>query len=52
MTPIIEGFRQAFTGKGQLDFNLLIFSFTITLITVIIGLLIFNKVEKDFIDTV
>jgi lipopolysaccharide transport system permease protein len=52
MTPIIEGFRQAFIGKGQLDFNLLIYSFTFTLITFIIGLLIFNKVEKDFIDTV
>ena len=52
MTPIIEGFRQAFIGSGQLDFNLLIFSFTITIITVIIGLLIFNKVEKNFIDTV
>ena len=52
MTPVIEGFRQAFIGKGHLDFNMLIYSIIFTLITFILGLLIFNKVEKDFIDIV
>ena len=52
MTPIIEGFRQAFTGKGQLDLNLLLYSSIVTLTIFIFGLLIFHKVEKDFIDTV
>ena len=52
MTPIIEGFRQAFTGKGQMDFNLLLYSALFSLTIFTLGLLIFHKVEKDFIDTV
>ena len=52
MTPIIEGFRQAFIGKGMLDINLFIYSTIFSLITFLIGLLIFNKIEKNFIDTV
>ena len=52
MTPIIEGFRHAFIGGGQLDFNLFLYSFIFTITVITIGLLIFNKVEKDFIDTV
>ena len=52
MTPIIEGFRQAFIGKGMLDINLFIYSTIFSLIIFLIGLLIFNKVEKNFIDTV
>ena len=52
MTPIIEGFRQAFIGKGILEMNMFIYSIFFTLITFIIGLLVFNKMEKNFIDTV
>ena len=52
MTPIIEGFRQALLGKGYLDFNLFLYSLFITIITFFIGLLVFNKVEKTFIDTI
>ena len=52
MTPIIEGFRQAFIGKGQLDLNLFLYSFFFALIIFAIGIIVFNKVEKDFIDTV
>ena len=52
MTPVIEGFRQAFIGKGILEINLLIYSTVFSLITFLIGLLVFNKIEKNFIDTV
>ena len=52
MTPVIEGFRQAFIGKGVLEINLLIYSTVFSLITFLIGLLVFNKIEKNFIDTV
>jgi len=52
MTPIIEGFRQSFVGKGYLDFNMFMYSFSITLIIYFIGLLIFNRVEKNFIDMI
>jgi len=52
MTPVIEGFRQAFIGKGQLSTDMIMYSLLFTVITFIFGLLIFNKVEKSFIDTV
>tara|TARA_Y100000816_G_scaffold271770_1_gene236603 strand:- start:1374 stop:1970 length:597 start_codon:yes stop_codon:yes gene_type:complete len=52
MTPVIEGFRQAFLDVGNLDSNLFIYSLTFTFIIFFLGLLIFNKVEKTFIDTV
>ena len=52
MTPVIEGFRHAFVGQGQLDMNMLIYSGFLTLIIFLLGILIFNKVEKNFIDTV
>ena len=52
MTPIIEGFRQAFIGKGQLDLNLFLYSLFFSFIIFTIGIIVFNKVEKDFIDTV
>ena len=52
MTPIIEGFRQAFIGKAFLDMNMFLYSIFFTLVTFIVGLLVFNKMEKNFIDTV
>ena len=52
MTPIIEGFRQAFVGRGHLDYNMYLYSLLFTCATFFIGLLIFNRVEKNFIDTV
>ncbi len=52
MTPIIEGFRLAFTNSGSLEFILYIYSLFLSFFIFSIGLLVFNKVEKSFIDTV
>ena len=52
MTPIIEGFRYVFIGKGELYTNLLFYSIITTLTIFLLGFTIFNKVEKNFIDTV
>ena len=52
ITPIIEGFRQAFLYTGHYSFNLLLYSFLLTCIIFLTGLLVFNKVEKNFIDTI
>ena len=52
MTPVIVGFRQAFVGKGHLEMNMLLYSILLTLIIFFTGLLVFNKVEKNFIDTI
>jgi lipopolysaccharide transport system permease protein len=52
MSTIIEGFRFALLGKGELNFYGLIYVFSFTLIAFLLGLLIFNKIEKKFMDTV
>jgi lipopolysaccharide transport system permease protein len=52
MTPIIETFRYAFLGKGSFHWGALGYSAVVTFIFLAIGTIIFNKVEKTFIDTV
>lgn len=52
MTGIIEAFRHAFLGQGELTFQSLGYSTLITLISLVIGVVIFNKTEKTFVDTI
>ncbi|MFM9987029.1 ABC transporter permease [Flavobacterium sp.] len=52
MTGIIEAFRFAFLGKGEFSFFSLGYSATITVIVLFLGILIFNKTEKNFVDTI
>lgn len=52
MTGIIEAFRFGFLGKGELTFSSFGYSVAITLIALLLGVIIFNKTEKTFVDTV
>ena len=52
ITPIIELFRIALLGKGDFNLNMIAYSVISTITIFLIGLLVFNKVEKTFIDTV
>ncbi len=52
MTAVIETFKFSVLGKGELNWFNLLYSFISMIIILIIGLTIFNKVEKKFIDTV
>lgn len=52
LTPIIEGFRFAFLGAGALDAGQLLYSFGFTVGVLLIGVLLFNQVERTFMDTV
>jgi lipopolysaccharide transport system permease protein len=52
MTGIIEAFRYAFLGQGQISINTLGYSILFTIIVLVLGVLIFNKTEKTFVDTV
>jgi lipopolysaccharide transport system permease protein len=52
MTSIIEGFRYAYLGIGELPLDLLLYSIVFSLVVFFLGLLVFNKVEKSFMDTV
>lgn len=52
MTPIIETFRYAFLGKGVFSWAYLGYSAAFTIIIMLLGTVVFNKVEKSFMDTV
>jgi lipopolysaccharide transport system permease protein len=53
MTPIVEIFRYAFLGgAGTVNLPDLAYSFGFMLVVVIIGTVIFNRVEATFMDTV
>lgn len=52
MTGIIEIFRYSFLGTGTLSWKLLGYSAGFTVIIFLFGLLVFNKTEKNFMDTV
>jgi lipopolysaccharide transport system permease protein len=52
LTPLVEAFRYAILGGGSFDAGSFGYSIGFMLVTLFIGLLIFSKVEKTFMDTV
>lgn len=52
MVPIIESLRFAFLGGGIVELWHLAISATVTLILLIIGLVMFSRSEKTFMDTI
>ncbi|MFI5140560.1 MAG: ABC transporter permease [Sphingobacteriales bacterium] len=52
ITAIIETFRYGFLSKGSFNWELLAYSTVITVLILITGTIIFNRVEKNFVDTV
>ena len=52
LTGIFECFRYGFLGSGSFEPSSLLFSTGITIVILVIGVVIFNKVEKSFMDTV
>jgi lipopolysaccharide transport system permease protein len=52
VTPIIETFRMGFLGAGDASWLGLAYSAGFMLVVMFIGVVIFNRVERTFIDTV
>lgn len=52
MTSVIETFRYGFTGTGTFEWTHLAYSFGFMVFVVFLGTIVFNKVEKTFMDTV
>lgn len=52
VTPIIETFRKGFLGAGDASWPRLAYSAGFMVVVIMIGVVIFNRVEKTFIDTV
>jgi lipopolysaccharide transport system permease protein len=52
MTPIIETFRRGFLGAGTISAPLLAYSAGFALVAVVVGAVLFHRVERTFMDTV
>ena len=53
VTPVIETFKHGALGAGQfIGWGWLTYSFVFMLVVLALGILIFNKVQKSFMDTV
>ncbi len=52
MTPVVETFKTALLGVGEVNPLHILYSFGFTIVLLAVGVVIFNKVEKTFMDTV
>ena len=52
LTPIFEAFKYSCMGCGSLDWGGLLYSTLFMLLTLFFAVLIFNRVERNFMDTV
>ena len=52
MTAVIEAFKYATLGQGYFSWLALAYSFTFMAILLLFGVVIFNKVQRSFMDTV
>ncbi len=52
ITPIVNLFRYAYLGLGEMEWIFYGISWIITLVVLFIGIILFSKVEKTFMDTV
>ncbi|MES2681818.1 MAG: ABC transporter permease [Bacteroidota bacterium] len=52
VTSIIETFKYAFLGVGEFSWMYLLYSLTFTVILFVLCIIIFQRVEKSFMDTV
>ena len=52
ISPLIESFRYIFTGTGTFDISDLMYSTIFGFLVLIIGVFVFNRTEKTFMDTI
>ena len=52
VTPIITTMRYAFFGVGYFNIIYYVISLIITILVFLIGLILFNRIERTFMDTV
>ena len=52
LSPIVESFKYSFLGAGHFSYSALAYSAGFAIVTLIIGIIVFHKTERNFIDTV
>jgi len=50
LTPVVEGFRYAFLGVGTVSAGTLAYSGAFAAVVLLIGVIIFSRVERTFVD--
>jgi lipopolysaccharide transport system permease protein len=52
MVAVIESFRYSFLGVSAIEPVHIAISWTLTLLVTLVGIMLFNRIERTFIDTV
>lgn len=52
LTAIIETFKYGFTGVGVFEWNYLLYSFEMSIAVLLLGIIVFNRVQKSFMDVI
>lgn len=52
LTAIIETFKYGFTGVGVFERNYLLYSFVMSIAVLLLGIIVFNRVQKNFMDVI
>lgn len=52
VTSVVETFRYGFLGEGMFSWGALGYSFVFSLVVLLLGIVIFNKVERSFMDVI
>ena len=52
LTPIIEAFKYGFLGAGEFSWGGLAYSFGFMMVLLAVGVVLFNRVQRTFMDTV
>ena len=52
LTPIFEAFKYGVLGSGSLSWGGLLYSFAFMVVMLFISIIVFNRVERNFMDTV
>ena len=52
LTAITETFKYGFTGVGVFEWSYLLYSLAFTIVILILGIVIFNRTQKNFMDVI
>jgi lipopolysaccharide transport system permease protein len=52
LTAVLETFKYGFLGQGTFSWSMLAYSFAFMLVVLFLGVIIFNRVERSFMDVV
>lgn len=52
IAPIIDTYRYAFFGTGEIPVMYLLISVAVTMVILFVGIMLFSRVEKSFMDTI